>query len=406
MLNVISPEKAWQRIKENCGNMSADTESLPLWDCLGRVCAEDIRAGENIPAFDRSTVDGYAVLSSDTFGSSESLPAMLKIKGEILMGEVADAPIKSGECVKISTGGMLPEGADSALMLEYAETTSDGYLLCMKAMSPWANVTKTGDDVSVGDIVMKKGTAITSRHIGVLASLGIAEVTVYKRFRVGVISSGDEVVPITQNPKIGQVRDINSHILCALMRECGCEPKFYGIATDKKEDFEKLALKASAECDIILISGGSSAGARDMTLRVLEEMGEVYFHGIAMKPGKPTIFGKVGECAFFGLPGHPMAAYIVAMSFVVPLIERLYSVAPDPVPDKKRACQAILKENISSNHGRQEIVPVVLENEYAVPIFRKSGVISVLARADGYIVIGRNTEGLCGDEAVEVHLFQ
>ncbi len=400
MLKVVSTETADEIIENSFSSYAVTTERVGIEKLCGRILARDILSQENVPSFDRVTVDGYAVLSSDTFGCSESMPAQLEVLGEILMGDEAKQSITTGQCVKISTGGMLPEGADSAVMVENTEEAFDGSCLVYKAVSPFENVTKKGDDVKIGDRVLEKGTCLSSKHIGVLASLGVTEAECFKKIRVGIISSGDEVVSIENTPAPGQVRDVNSHILCALCLEAGCECIKYGIVTDNYEKLYTTVKKALSECDIILLSGGSSAGARDMTVKVIGELGRVLLHGIAMKPGKPTIVGEIEGKAVFGLPGHPAAAYFTALRFVVPLIKRLYG-----INDKVRTVIAVTDVNISSNHGREEFIPVKLTDGVAQPIFRKSGVISLLCEADGYIVVDRNKEGLKAGEAVEVRLF-
>lgn len=400
MLKVVSAQKADEIIEKAFSDICPACEKVKIEKLCTRILGEDIVSGENVPAFDRVTVDGYAVLSGDTFGCSESMPCQLEVTGEILMGQEATDSIASGRCIKISTGGMLPEGADGAVMVENTEEMVDGTCLIYKAVSPFENVTKKGDDVKIGDKVLKKGTRLSSKHIGVLASLGISEALCIKKLKVGIISSGDEIVPVEENPACGQVRDVNSHILSALCRERDCEVKAYGIIRDSFEKLYAVTEKAVSECDIVLLSGGSSAGTRDMTVKVISDLGEVFVHGIAVKPGKPTIIGKIGNCAVFGLPGHPAAAYFTAMRFVLPLIKRIYG-----ADGEVKTVKAVTAFNISSNHGREEFIPVRIEKGVAYPIFRKSGVISLLCEADGYIVIDRNKEGLKTQEEVEVHLF-
>ena len=301
MLKVVSTERADEIIEGSFSAYALQTEGVSIERLCGRVLAEDIRSLENVPSFDRVTVDGYAVRSGDTFGSSESMPSQLEILGEILMGDEARQSIATGQCIKISTGGMLPEGADSAVMVENTEEAFDGSCRVYKAVSPFENVTKKGDDVKIGDMVLEKGTCLSSKHIGVLASLGVTEAECFKKIRVGIISSGDEVVSIENTPAPGQVRDVNSHILYALCLEAGCECIKYGIVTDNYEKLYTTVKKALSECDIILLSGGSSAGARDMTVKVIGELGRVLLHGIAMKPGKPTIVGEIGGKAVFAV---------------------------------------------------------------------------------------------------------
>lgn len=400
MLNVVSLEEAIRITEKEFSFFKIESEKLDVSEALGRVLFADIISDENIPSFDRSTVDGYAVVSSDTFGAGESMPAMLNIKGEILMGEEANVLTRSGECIKISTGGMLPEGADAVVMVEYTEKMMDDTCLVYKAVSPFQNVTRAGDDVKKGSIVIKKGTVITSKHIGILCALGITEIECTRKIKVGIISSGDEIVPVEQSVPLGKIRDINSHFLSALMKENGCLTKEYGIV---KDDFDKLyntLQLACEECDIVLISGGSSAGSKDMTASVIEKNGTLYFHGIAVKPGKPTIFGKVNNKAVFGLPGHPAAAYIIAQAVVMNLISYCRSENNSSI-----TITAEITESVSSNHGREEFVPVILDNGKAQPLFFKSGLVSLLSSADGYVIVPRNKEGLLKNEKVTVHLF-
>lgn len=400
MLNVVSLKEALKITEDEFSFFKPETETLDLLSCLGRVTAKDIVSCENIPPFDRSTVDGYAVLSSDTFGASESMPSMLIIKDEIFMGQEALSSVVSGECIKISTGGMLPLGADSVVMVEHTEQMFDDTCLVFKAVSPFQNVTKNGDDVKIGQPVIKKGTVITSKHIGILCALGINEVECVKKMKVGIISSGDEIVPVDEKVPLGKIRDVNSHFLSALMKECGYDAVTYGIVKDDFNELFDTLQKAADECDVVLISGGSSAGSKDMTSAVIEKNGKLFFHGIAVKPGKPTIFGKVKNKAVFGLPGHPAAAYLVAKTVVLNLLRFCSN-------ENRKALTvcAEITESISSNHGREEFVPVILENEKAHPLFFKSGLVSLLSLADGYIIIPRNKEGIFKNEKVTVHLF-
>ncbi len=400
MLNVVSLKEAIRITEDEFSSFKPETEKLGISECLGRVTAKDIVSQEIIPPFDRSTVDGYAVLSSDTFGASEGLPCMLSVKGEILMGEEAKRFVRSGECIKISTGGMLPAGSDSVVMVEHTEKMLDDTCLIFKAVSPFQNVTKAGDDVKTGQKIINKGTVITSKHIGILCALGITEVECIKKIKVGIISSGDEIVPVKEDVPFGKIRDINSHFLSALMKEKGCDAVEYGIVRDDFDELYNTLQKATDECDIILISGGSSAGIKDMTADVIEKNGKVFFHGIAVKPGKPTIFGKVKDKAVFGLPGHPAAAYLITETVVT---ELLRFCSGETV--KELTLTAEITESISSNHGREELIPVILKQEKAQPLFFKSGLVSLLSCADGYIIIPRNKEGVFKNEKVTVHLF-
>ncbi len=400
MLKVVSTEKALEIIRNEFSHLRTGSERVLLRDALGRVAYDNILSYECIPSFNRSTVDGYAVIASDTYGSSESIPSQLEIVGEILMGEKAHIGIHSGECVKISTGGMLPEGADSVVMVEHTDTSFHPLCLIHKSVSPFQNVVRKGDDIKENGIILTKGKLITSRETGVLASTGINEVPVFKKPKVGIISTGDEIVPVEAEAEFGKIRDVNSHIISALMREEGCETTLYGIIKDGYDEIYNSVKKAIDENDIVLISGGSSAGTRDMTAEIIGSMGEVFVHGVAMKPGKPTIIGKISDKAIFGLPGHPVAAYFVALRLVCPLVKTMLCEA-----SVKTTIKGLLNQNISSNHGREEIVCVKLVAEGVQPVFGKSGIISLLTNSDGYIIIDRDCEGLKQGDEVEVFLF-
>lgn len=400
MLKVVTTKDALEIIKTQFDCLKTEKESVSISNCLGRILFEDVISNENIPAFNRSTVDGYALKASNTFGSSESSPAQLRVVGEVFMGKKAEIELGEDECVKISTGGMLPSSANSVVMVENTDCSFPEYCLVQKAVSPFENVIKKGDDIKEKDIVLKKGTTITSREIGILAALGINRISVAKKIRVGIISTGDEIVPIDSQIQFGKIRDINTHILSSLMKELGCDSTEYGII---KDDYDSILTElkiAVNENDIVLISGGSSAGIRDMTADIISSLGKVYFHGIAIKPGKPTILGKVQNTVVFGLPGHPMAAYFVSLRFVKSLIDTILC-----KESTEKIFYGQLTQNISSNHGREEIVCVKIIGNKVQPYFGKSGGISLLSKSDGYIIIDRNLEGLKQGDEVQVFLF-
>lgn len=398
MLNVITVEDAIRILKENFREYG-QSETVLLDEAYGRITAEDILSGEEVPSFSRSTMDGYALKAADTYGSGESMPAMLDIKGEILMGEPAEIALKSGECVKISTGGMLPDGANAVIPVENTDE-DNGVCLAYKSVSPYENVTKTGDDIRTGECVVRKGTALYPAHIGLLASVGKAEIKVKKQPLVGIISTGNEIIEINEELTAGKIREVNSHQLSALCRSYGCKTKLYGTVKDEYGVILSAVEKAVHECDIVLISGGSSAGAKDMTVNVIEKIGTVFAHGLAMKPGKPTIIGKADGKAIFGLPGHPAACFFVTEIIVKQLINILLG-----RNEKVMTHKLEIAENISSNHGREEYICVKTDGETAVPVYGKSGLMSVLCEADGYIKIDRNCEGLKKGDTVGVYPF-
>lgn len=393
MLDVISKDQAVALVSEHC-TAAAHTQALPLQESLSRVLAQDIVSDQDVPAFDRTVVDGFAVRAADTFGAGESMPAQLEIVGEILMGEAPDRVLQRGQCMKISTGGMLPQGADAAVMVEHTDS-ENGLCLVYKPVAPSENITKKADDIARGETLLTKGTVLSAAHIGILAALGIDTVEVIQPPKVAIISTGDE---ISTTPKAGQIRDINSSLLAAAAREAGCEAYCFGAVKDDREAITAAVKACLQQADMVLISGGSSAGARDMTVEIIDTLGEVYFHGIAMKPGKPTIFGTVENKAVFGLPGHPLAAYFVFRLIVCAMIEKMLG-----KPAEQPLFRASLSTNIPSNHGREEYLCVKREADGTIaPVYTKSGIISVLSQADGFVRIERDSEGVAAHTQVEV----
>ena len=404
MLTVKTPEETAALIRSSFPSGITGTEEVPLDRALGRVLAADVTAEEYVPGFDRSTVDGYAVRSADTFGCSDAMPALLKLQGEVLMGEGAAMVLRPGECVAVPTGGAIPEGADTAVMIEYTEDYGDGTVGILKSAAPGENMIFRGDDMRPGDTVLSRGRKLTPSDIGSLAAMGVVSVSAARKPVVGIVSTGDELVPITQTPAEGQIRDVNSALLAALVIDAGAEPLSFGILKDDEALLGRTLDEALERCDMVLISGGSSVGMKDATCRVMEDRGEVLLHGIAMKPGKPTILGKVGGKPVFGLPGHPVAAFFVSELFVRPLIARLMGREVH-----LRTVTARLAEAVSANHGRAQYMGVFLSDENgeftARPIHSKSGLITSLAGSDGFFCISRDCEGLPAGVAVEVRLY-
>lgn len=416
MLEVKSADAVFQIMKTQFSGEILSVEEILPKDALGRILAEEITASENIPGFDRSTVDGYAVISSDTFGAGESMPAQLKLAGEVHMGEKPSFSLKKGESAYIPTGGELPQNADSVVMMEYAEEYGDGYVYLEKPAAPGTHVIFKGDDTREGDVVIPAGRVLRPQEIGALAAMGIMKIKVQRKLKIAVISTGDEIVEPDQDLTSGaKVRDINSHSLYAGILACGCEPVLCGIVKDRYDLLMEAVKKAMTECDIVLISGGSSVGTRDVTCRVIEDAGSpgVLVHGIAVKPGKPTIIGKAGRKALIGLPGHPVSAYMIFRIFVVKLIQVMQNRPFSPEP----FLEAVLSCNYPSNNGREEFLPVTVRagdkdededgghSHTATPVFSKSGLITGLVRADGYVHIPRGQEGLSQGETVRVTLF-
>lgn len=402
MLQVKTPEEVLHLIETEFLPLSDEPETVPLSDALGRILAEDIIAGEYVPDFDRSTVDGYAVRAADTFGCSDAIPAILPLAGEVKMGEEASFSLPRGFCAYVPTGGAIPQGADCAIMIEYTENYGDGSIGISKPGTPGMNLIFRGDDVYPGKVVLKAGHILSSQDIGALAAIGQTEVPVKKRLRVGVISTGDELVPAGQRPGPGQIRDVNGPLLSAMLREFGAEPVSYGIVVDDEVQLRQKTQMAAKECDAVLLSGGSSVGVKDASCRIIESMGTLLLHGIAIKPGKPTILGKAGNKPLVGLPGHPVAAFFVAKLFILPLLARLSGRERTAFP-----ITAELAENIGANHGRAQINACRLEQSgeklVAFPIHSKSGLITQLSGADGFFIIDRDCEGLPKGAAVKIY---
>jgi molybdopterin molybdotransferase len=376
-------------------------ESVPAALSVGRVLAAPVAADTDIPGFDRSVVDGYAVRSSDTTGAGDAVPALLQCVGRVAMGKNnTSLVVRSGECAYIPTGGVLPEGADAAVMVEYTDETGDTVLI-KKSASHGENVLLRDEDFKKGEIVFLPGRRLTPQDAGVLAACGCATVTVAKKPVVGIISTGNELVPVNVIPAPGQVRDANAPMLAAWLMEYGCIPRHYGIVKDEREAFEAIIEKALRECDVVLLSGGSSKDDRDMTAGVIAGRGEVIIHGIAIAPGKPTIIGRIGAKPVFGLPGHPAAAFVVLITIVRPLLDTMLGQKKPSL----RIIKAVLAENIPSQRGREEYVRVRVDNGSAIPIFGKSGLMHTLVTSDGLVCIPAGYEGLEKGSEVEVILW-
>ncbi len=386
-------------------------EMVPLDRAFGRVLSKEIISPEDLPGFPRTSVDGYAIKAKDSFGATESLPALLEIVGEVGMGQVPAMIVAPGQAVRISTGGMVPRGADSVVMVEYCHLMDERTLEVSRAISPQENVIQSDDDFKKGAIVLQKGRRLRSQDVGVLAGLGVTDVHVYRKPRVAVISTGDEVIPIQGKPKPGQVRDINAYTLSAFCTQEGAEPVAIGLCRDDFEPLRNMVVKGLESADTVWISGGSSVGTRDLTLKVFEsiEGTELLVHGISISPGKPTIIARRGATAVFGLPGHTASAMVVAEVFLAPFLARLGGETAMAEKSQNKVL-ARLSRNIESASGRDDFIRVRLirkgEEWVAEPIFGKSGLISTLVEADGLLWIDRNTEGLYQGQEVEVMRFK
>lgn len=415
-LTLLPPDQARDKLLAALSQLTLDSEPLAVDSALGRVTAADVVAPHPLPEFPRTTVDGYAVRAQDTFGASDSLPAYLHLTGEVPMGDEPTFEVGAGQCALIHTGGMLPKGADAVVMLEYTQAVGAGSprpeIEVFKSVADGENVIRIGEDVAKDQIVIPKGTTLRPAEIGGLMALGITSLRVARKPRVGLISTGDEVIEPSQQPRPGQVRDINSYTLSALIEKSGGVPVRYGIIGDEFETLKSTAAKALRECDMVIITAGSSASTRDMTAEVIRQLGEpgVLVHGINTRPGKPTILGACNGKAVIGLPGNPVSALVNGYLFVVPLIEKLLGVLPKP----KATVRAKLTVNLPSQAGREDWWAVKLVESsgqpsavryQAEPIFGKSNLIFTLAAGDGLLKIHPDATGLSAGEIVEVVLI-
>ena len=388
------------------------SEPVSLALASGRRLASDMAATEPVPHFARATMDGYAVRARDTFGASESLPALLETSGVVVIGEAPRVQAEPGKAVEVPTGGMLPEGADAVVMVEYTSALDNTTIEVTRPVAPGENVLKAGEDIAPGAALFRKGAMLRPQDVGVLAALGIVEVEVTRVARVALISTGDEIVPVQTRPlPPGKVRDINSFSLAALIESAGARIGMREMVSDRLEDIISVCREAIADHDVIVLSGGSSVGVRDYTARVLSALpeSELLVHGVAIRPGKPTIFGRAGGALFWGLPGQPVSALITCQAFVLPSLWKLQGMMETELPPA-RTLSAVLNRQLPSVHGRTDYVPVFLSRRTGgvpevSPIFGKSGAISILARADGYVVIPEHVEGLDPGTEVSVFLF-
>jgi molybdopterin molybdotransferase len=386
------------------------TEEISLTEGTGRILAEPIISPEDMPPFSRSTMDGYAVRARDTFGSSESMPALLTVAGSVEMGELPSQALSGRQAYRILTGGMLPPEANAVVMQEYTQQVDETTIEVMKTVAPGEHVILRGEDLKKGEEILSGGHRLRPQDIGALAAIGRQKIVVHQEPRMAIISTGDEIVPIEEMPPPGKIRDINAYTLWASILENGGIPIYMGIVPDKFDDLCARCAEGIEEADIILISGGSSVGSRDFTAAVFESFPEsqILVHGISVSPGKPTILARVGKKALWGLPGHPASSMIIFWLFVRPLLQRIGGLEPQIITHSQ-LIKARLPRNVPSAQGREDYVRVRIfrdETGYiADPVFGKSGLISTMTRADGLIKIDMNTEGLDKDSLVDVYLF-
>jgi molybdopterin molybdotransferase len=388
---------AMRLIEENMRRITR-IEELKIENAAGRVLANDIIAEFNVPPFDRSSMDGYAVKAKDTSGASTK-PVFLKLIGARHAGEAFDGVIGEGECVEIATGAPVPKGTDAVVMVEYTRLIGDGVEI-QKETRPGSNIAPEGEDIKKGEVVVKEGELLTAGRVGAVAALGILSLRAYMRPRVSIYSTGNEVVKQGKPLNPGQVYDINSYTLSAVVAENGCTPVRRGLVRD---DFDSIAaaVKDASTFDIAVFSGGSSVGVRDLFSSVIEELGKVHFHGLRVKPGKPTLFGEVSGVPIFGMPGYSTSCLNNAYVFLVPALRRMAGLPPA----EDKTVKARLSRSINAEGEREQFYSVRVEANEAIPVFKQSGDITSMAYANGYIIIPIGTRQLEAGSEITVHLF-
>ncbi len=408
---LTSVASARAQLLSKISDCSPQSETLPLAECLDRICASQVLAPEDLPPTERSTMDGFAVIAADTFGASQSMPGYLEIKGEIIMGESPQGTISRGTCFKIPTGGILPQGADAVVMHEHTVPVDDKVIEIVKPVGSGTNLIRKGDDIGKGGVAIERGRNLRPQELGLLAGLGITEVEVFKPLTVAIISTGDEIIDYRDPVQPGKIRNINSIVLGSHVLRCGAQVRDYGIVSDDESSFFATVENAVAQTDLVLFSGGSSVGMRDLGEQAIERIGNpgILVHGVSLKPGKPVIIGLCNNTPVFGLPGHPVSAMVCFDFFVKPAIDIL-SGKSSAEPDIQASVKARLKRNINSAAGRLDVIRVELKYEsdglQAIPILGKSGAISTLSKAHGYFLIAEDCQGVNIDDPVEVYLYQ
>ena len=395
---LISREAALDLIIENT-HPTKKNEEIPLTEGIGRVLADKAVAEFNVPPFERSSMDGYAVRAQDTFSAGTFSPKKLKLIGEQHAGESFEGTVGEGECLQVATGSPIPKGSDAVIMVEF--TKRDGDIIdIQKPAYPGANISPIGEDIKVGDVVILAGETLTPAKIGALAALNMKTINVYKKPEIAIYSTGSEVRPLGTELKPGQIYDINHYTLSAIIEMNGCVPIMKGIIPDNKKSLE-TAIKEGAEYDMAVFSGGSSVGVRDFFTESMRKLGDVFFHGVQIKPGKPTLFGLVDGTPVFGMPGYPTSCLSNSYIFLKPSLRRLARLDPA----EPRLVKARMGARFVSSSGREQFLTVKIVDGVAHPVFKKSGAITSMADADGYIVLPVNLDVIEEDEEVTVTIL-
>lgn len=386
-------------------------EIVHITDSLDRILAKDVYSEVYLPNFTRSVMDGYAVMAKDTYGASENIPVFLECIGEVKMGEAADQEILSGQCIKVATGGMLPKNANAVVMVEDTESISDREIEISRGVAEKENIVLKGEDLEKGELLLKKGHRIRPQDIGALAGIGVIDISVYKKINVAVFSTGDELVPPEKEPALGEVRDINSYAITSFVEQAKANVEMCGIIKDDHETLKNAIQSKFDDYDVVLLSGGSSVGTRDLTIDVLETLKKesILAHGIAIKPGKPTILSYIQKTLIIGLPGHPASSIVVFKNVVEPLLHVLSGEISHLKQESKKEVKAKLSRNIVSDKGRDEFIRIYVEKEndelIAYPMLGKSSLITTLVKANGLLKCSIGYEGYSKGDTVTVELF-
>ncbi len=395
---LLSRVEALSIIEGNTARIGR-TEEVPIEGASGRVLAENVIAGFSVPPFNRASMDGYAVRAEDTYGASGFVPNRLKLIGVQHAGELFEGIVWKGECVQVATGSPVPEGSDAVVMVEFTKLDGD-YVEIQKPAYPSANTSPIGEDIKTGDTVIEEGETMTPAKVGALAALNRETIRVYGKPRVAVFSTGSEIKPLGSDLSPSQIYDVNSYTLTSIISANGCEPVMKGIVPDARESIKASILDAASH-DLGVFSGGSSVGVRDLFGEVVEELGEVLFHGLQVKPGKPTLFGIVEGTPIFGMPGYPTSCLSNAYIFLTPALRAMAGLS---LAEPRRVAARMSTRFVSSS-GREQFLTVRVRDGVAFPAFKKSGAITSMAHADGYIILPVNLDVIEEGAEVEVTLF-
>lgn len=395
---LVSHEEAEKLILANTKEIDR-TESVAIDSAVGLVLAEDILADRSVPPFDRSAMDGYAVIAEDTFDADHK-EVLLEVDGVIHAGEVSDIAVTRGHCIQIATGSPKPEGADAVVMVEFTEKEGDKVRIT-KPVYPGANISKLGEDIKKGDVALKRGTFLTPAKVGALAALGKTHVEVYQKPKVSIIATGTEIVQPGQPLKPGQIYDVNSFTLDAILKRNGAiVQRQSGIIDDP--ELLREGIKKALDSDMVVLSGGSSVGERDLLAGILEDMGQVLFHGVQIKPGKPTLFGLIDGKPVFGMPGFPTSCLSNAHIFLVPAVRKVARLPSE----SERKVKAKMGKRIVSSSGRKQFLTVRIKDGVAYPVFKHSGAITSMAQADGYVMLPVNLDVIEEGQEIEVIILE